>query len=143
MFGSAHPLPALLLAIPVAISDNRGMNTDQPFHFIPDLSAEIAAALASAKNNPTIQGHAIYADSITKILLLPFAAGQTLREHATPHQAIMHVLQGSGEITLGDSVKKVQAGSWMMMAPRLPHSIHADTELILLLQVFLTASSKS
>lgn len=119
------------------------MKHDEPFYFIPDLQEHIAAALAAAKENPTIQGHAIYADSVTKVLLLPFAAGQVLPKHSTPHQAIMHVLHGTGEITLGTSVQKVKAGSWMMMSPRLPHAIRAETELLLLLQVFLSSSDKA
>ncbi len=110
---------------------------DPPFHFIPDLQEEIASALATAEENPNIQGRAIYADSITKILLMPFAAGQSLSEHTTPHQAIMHVLHGTGKFTLGNETRPVKPGSWVMMPPKLPHSIHAETELVLLLQVFL------
>jgi len=108
-----------------------------PYHFLPDLSHEVASSLASAPPQPNIQGRAIYADSNVKVLLLPFRAGQVLTEHVTPHTAIMHVLTGKGEITLGADRKTVQAGSWMWMEGALPHSIHAETDLVLLLQVFL------
>ena len=85
-----------------------------------------------------IQGHAVYADSRMKVLLLPFRAGQTLAEHTTPHDAIMHVIEGQGEITLGRDRVAVQAGSWMRMVGGLPHSIRAETNLLLLLQVLLS-----
>lgn len=114
------------------------MDTEKmSYHFIPDLGEKISAALEAADKTTPIQGQAIYADSLTKILLFPFAEGQTLREHTTPHQAILHVIRGKGEMTLGDDTKPVQEGSWVMMSPNLPHSISANTKMILLLQVFL------
>lgn len=112
-----------------------------PYHFLPDLAREVAASLESSTPQPNIQGRAIYADSTVKVLLLPFRAGQVLNEHVTPHAAIMHVLTGKGEITLGPDKRSVQAGSWMWMEGSLPHSIRAETDLVLLLQVFLDGRS--
>lgn len=118
------------------------MNTgEKPFTFLPDLKSEISSALENAKNHTNIQGQAVYRDSVVKVLLFPFAPGQTLPEHTTRHQAILHILSGKGKVTLGTDEKEVETGSWMMMAPGLPHSVHAETELILLLQVFVGTGS--
>ena len=117
------------------------MDTARNYTFIPNLEKQAADALASAKDHPNIQGHAIYRDSITKILLFPFAPGQILHEHATPHQAILHILKGKGKVTLGPDEKEIETGAWMMMDPGLPHSIQAETELLLLLQVFMKSGS--
>lgn len=114
------------------------MKTDKTYYLIPDLQAEISEGLRAAKETGQIKSHAIYADSVTKVLLFPFPAGQSLREHVTPHQAMMHVLSGEGEITLGEESQNVKAGAWVMMKPGLPHSIHAKSEMVLLLQVFLS-----
>lgn len=113
------------------------MKTPAPYHFIPDLSEAIADQLQEASRNQDIQGRAIYRDSTMKVLLFPFAAGQVLKEHVTPHPAILHVVEGEGEVTLGPDRKPVQKGSWAWMAGGLPHSIEAKTQMILLLQVFL------
>jgi quercetin dioxygenase-like cupin family protein len=40
-------------------------------------------------------------------------------------------------VTLGPDTQEVQAGSWMWMEGGLPHRIEAETDLVLLLQVFL------
>ena len=118
------------------------MNTgEKPYTFLPNLKTEIASALEAAKDHKNIQGQAIYRDSVVKVLLFPFAAGQILHEHTTPHQATMHILSGKGTVTLGADKKEVEAGAWMMMPPSLPHSVHAETELVLLLQVFVGTGS--
>lgn len=90
---------------------------------------------------PNVPGRAIYADLTVKIQLLPFRAGQILTECVTPHAAIVQVLTGKGQITLGPDKKSLQAGSWMRLLGGLPHSIQAETDLVLLLQVFLDHSS--
>jgi quercetin dioxygenase-like cupin family protein len=107
------------------------------YRFIPDLSAEIPGDLPGVARLPNIPGHAVYADACMKVLLLPFRAGQILAEHRTPHDAIMHVLRGRGRITLGADQLEVRAGSWMRMTGGLPHSIRAETDLLLLLQVLV------
>lgn len=117
------------------------MNTETRYQFIPNLNREIAEALKTATPEENIRGRAVYADSLVKILLFPFAAGQVLEEHVTPHPATLHVLEGTGEITLGSERKAVAAGSWVWMQGELPHSIRAETKLILLLQVFLQPSA--
>lgn len=113
------------------------MNSRPSYHFVPDLQELAGSGPATDQTPFNIQGRAVYADGRIKVLLLPFRAGQTLAEHTTPHDAIMHVLSGQGRITLANDVKEVRAGAWMWMQGRLPHSIHADTDLLLLLQVAL------
>lgn len=107
------------------------------YHFVSDLSQEATTTNDDSQLPANIPGRAVYADSRMKVLVLPFRAGQILTEHPTPHDAILHVLQGKGQITLGADRHDVQAGSWARMEGGLPHSIHAETDLLLLLQVLL------
>jgi quercetin dioxygenase-like cupin family protein len=117
------------------------MKTKAPYHFVSNLAAEVASQLETSTPEKNIQGRAIYSDSLTKVLLFPFTAGQELKEHITPHPAILHVVEGKGEITFGNDRQAVQAGSWAWIEGSLPHSIRAETKLVLLLQVFLNQSA--
>lgn len=113
------------------------MNEHFPYHFIPDLTEAIGESLREASADTDIKGRAIYRDSTVKVLLFPFGEGQVLKEHTTPHPAILHVIEGRGELTLGTDRKPVAKGAWAWMEGGLPHSVHAETKMVLLLQVFL------
>lgn len=47
--------------------------------------------------------------------------------------AILHIVQGDAQITLGDEVISACANTWVHMEARLPHSIRAVTPLVMLL----------
>ncbi len=68
--------------------------------------------------------------------LLFFDAGQQISEHAAPVPAVMHFLEGRGRVKLGKKVVPVSAGTWIHMAPHLPHAIEAKTRLVMLLTMF-------
>jgi len=115
----------------------------KPYAIIPDLGAVAAEHLREAAPDRNIQGRALHADSYVKVLLLPFAPGQTLPECQSPHAGILQVLKGRGEVTLDGKKTSVQEGALIVMRPNLPHSIKAETEMAVLLEVFLHQESKS
>ncbi len=65
--------------------------------------------------------------------LFRFAAGQELSEHTSPARVLLHVLAGSGEITLGPRVQRLAAGDLLHMPPHLPHAVRAVEDLTFLL----------
>jgi quercetin dioxygenase-like cupin family protein len=75
----------------------------------------------------------IYQDDRLKAVLFAFSAGQELSEHTASTPAIMHLLSGEAEVTLGEDRAAVAAGAWVHMPARLPHSIRATTPLVMLL----------
>lgn len=103
------------------------------YTYIPYL-AERAAELART-GHPTnhVQGRALYTDDHVKVLAFPFEPGQALEEHTAPHPAMLHFLEGEADVTLGDDAVEARAGTWIHMAPELPHSIHARTSVLMLL----------
>ena len=103
------------------------------YTFIEDL-AERAAEL-SKEGHPTkhVQGRAVFTDEHMKVLVFPFEEGQKLDEHDSPHPAVLHFVEGEADVTLGDDAKLARAGTWIHMPPRLPHSIHAKTPVLMLL----------
>lgn len=75
----------------------------------------------------------IWQDDQLKVVIFAFSAGQELSEHTASSAAIMHFLRGEASITLGSDRHDVEAGSWVHMAPQLPHSIRTKSPVVMLL----------
>ena len=102
----------------------------KPHTLIADLSREV-----ETPRDGTLS-RTIYQDERLKAVLFSFSAGQELSEHTASTPAIMHFLGGEADVTLGGEKVVANAGTWIHMAPQLPHSIHTRTpvEMLLLLQ---------
>lgn len=59
------------------------------------------------------------------ITLFAFDAGEGLSEHTTPHEALVQVLDGSVEITIGDQTHKLATGQTIILPGGIPHSVKA------------------
>jgi quercetin dioxygenase-like cupin family protein len=81
----------------------------------------------------SIVSRTIYDGDDAKAVLFGFAPGQELSEHTASRPAMLVFVQGEAELVLGDESQSAQAGTWVHMAPRLPHSITATTPLVMLL----------
>ena len=86
-----------------------------------------------------VQGRAVFTDDHLKVLAFPFEPGQSLDEHTAPHPAILHFLEGEADVTIGEEAVDARAGTWVHMAPNLPHSIRARTPVRMLLLILRTA----
>ena len=103
---------------------------DKPHTYLPDL----AAALPEITEN-TVVSRSLYKNDKTDVTLFGFAAGQELTEHSSPYTAIIQVLEGEAQLTLGKEPVTAKAGSWILMPPGLPHSLHAANRMIMLLTI--------
>lgn len=72
-------------------------------------------------------------DENTKVVLFAFAAGDGLKEHIAPLPAIIQIIKGEAELTVGEEAVAGKPGTWIQMEPKTPHSINAITPLIMLL----------
>lgn len=72
------------------------------------------------------------ADGLNAVLFA-FDRDQELSEHTSSKTAILHILQGEAHLTLGDSEQVAQAHTWVYMPPHLPHSLRAQSPVIMLL----------
>ena len=81
----------------------------------------------------SIVSRTYYEDDRLKAILFGFAPGQELSEHTAAKPAILHFLEGEARLTLGDDEKSAGPGTWVHMAPHLPHSIVAQSRLVMLL----------
>ena len=71
-----------------------------------------------------------------KSILFGFDAGQELTEHTSSQAAVIQIVQGQATVTVGDDKHQLGIGSWLHLQPRVKHSVHADTPLMLLLTMY-------
>jgi quercetin dioxygenase-like cupin family protein len=72
-------------------------------------------------------------DANTKVVLFGFAAGNGLSEHVAPLPAIIQIIKGEASLTVGDETVVGKPGTWIHMAAKTPHSINAQTPVVMLL----------
>lgn len=60
------------------------------------------------------------------ISFFAFDKGEGLAEHSSPHEALVQVLDGTAEITIGGTATKVQAGQCIILPADIPHSLKAN-----------------
>lgn len=81
----------------------------------------------------SIVSRTFHSDDNLKAILFGFAPGQELSEHTSALPAILHFLSGEAHLTLGEEVSLAQAGTWVHMPASLPHSVKANTSVLMLL----------
>ena len=67
------------------------------------------------------------------VALFAFDEGEGLSEHTTPYDAMVHVLDGEVEITIGGDPYTVGAGEMIVMPADVPHALRAVTRYKMLL----------
>ena len=101
---------------------------DMPYTYFEDLATEISEIPPDS-----IVSRTLYEDDQHKAILFGFAAGQELSEHTASQTALLYFVQGEAKLTLGEDESKAGPGTWVRMEPRLPHSVLAETTLVMLL----------
>jgi quercetin dioxygenase-like cupin family protein len=67
------------------------------------------------------------------ITLFAFEAGQGLSEHTAPFDAVVYIVDGEAEITIGSERQTVAAGEMLIMPANIPHAVHAVQRFKMLL----------
>jgi quercetin dioxygenase-like cupin family protein len=67
------------------------------------------------------------------ITLFAFDAGQGLSEHTAPFDAVVHVLEGAAELTIGGKRVPAAAGTLTLMPAGVPHAVNAPGRFKMLL----------
>ncbi|MBK8479320.1 MAG: cupin domain-containing protein [Opitutaceae bacterium] len=101
------------------------------------LESTIAGALpllaATQFSDSGIVSRTVLSAGRTRVVLFGFAAGQELTEHATPARALVQILSGRSEWTLGGEQRTLSAGELLHMPPGLAHSVRAVEAFSMLL----------
>lgn len=59
------------------------------------------------------------------ISLFAFDKGEGLAEHSSPHDALVQLLDGKAEITIGGSPFHLEAGQSIILPANIPHALKA------------------
>lgn len=84
----------------------------------------------------SIVSRTVFEDELQKVVLFAFAEGEELSEHTAASPAVLYFISGEADLTLGEEQGQAGPGTWVHMAPNLPHSIQARSELRMLLTLF-------
>lgn len=67
------------------------------------------------------------------ITLFSFSKGQGLSEHTAPFDAVVQILDGQAEITIGGKTQTVKTGEMLIMPANISHALHAEQPFKMLL----------
>ena len=59
------------------------------------------------------------------LTVFAFDEGQSLSEHTVPYPAVMHVLEGAANVTIGGTRHRVTAGELIGLPEDVPHAVDA------------------
>lgn len=104
---------------------------DEPYSYFENLVSELPEISADS-----IISRTLYEDEQHKAILFGFAVGQELSEHTASQTALLYFVEGEAQLMLGEDERRASAGTWVRMAPRLPHSVLAETKLVMMLILF-------
>lgn len=67
------------------------------------------------------------------ITLFAFDKGQKLSEHTAPYDAVVQVIDGKAQLTIGGEDVRVSAGEIIVMPANVPHTVVAGEKFKMLL----------
>ena len=103
----------------------------EDYQLIQDLKA-----LASEVPPDSIVSRTFHEDERIKTILFGFAKDQELSEHTASQPAVLQFLEGEAIIKLGDDEHHAQAGTWVHIPARLPHSVKATSKMVMILMLY-------
>jgi quercetin dioxygenase-like cupin family protein len=95
--------------------------------FFPDLKSEVQVPADG------ILSRVLHQDQQLRVVAFAFDAGQQLTDHTASRPAVVEVIEGRFELTLGDETVAAGPRSWALLTAGLPHSLTALEPSILLL----------
>jgi quercetin dioxygenase-like cupin family protein len=90
------------------------------------------AALVSYQDGAVVSRTLVKKPACT-VTAFAFDAGQALSEHTAPFDAIVQVLDGKAELTIGGKRVAAQAGQAVLMPADVPHAVNATGRFKMLL----------
>ena len=105
------------------MKNNTEVEKGTPFN----LNDDIAYAIGSVVSKTLLK------KDTGNITLFSFDKGQGLTEHTSPFDAVVYILAGEAEISIGSVAKTVSTGEMLIMPADVPHGLHASKQFKMLL----------
>lgn len=67
------------------------------------------------------------------VTLFAFGKGEELSEHTSPFEALLYVVEGETEVTIGGEGHRLTTGEIITLPPDIPHAVHAVEDFKMLL----------
>jgi quercetin dioxygenase-like cupin family protein len=83
----------------------------------------------------------IWKDATCQYSLFCLAVGTEISEHTSTRNATVHVIAGSGTLTLAGQPIALEPGVFVVMAANAPHALAAETNMAFLLTLSSESSS--
>lgn len=96
-------------------------------------ATKVIAADLSAYAPDSVVSRTIIKNEAGNVTSFAFAKGQGLSKHSAPFDALVHVLEGSVTITLGEEDFLLRGGEMILMPANVPHALHAEENFKMLL----------
>ena len=102
------------------------MPSDKPARSnrVPKGTVQRLADLVEYQTGAIVSRRIIKSQSGT-ITLFAFDIAQSLSEHTAPFDALVHVLDGSAEVTITGKASSLHEGDMIIIPAGEPHSVHA------------------
>jgi quercetin dioxygenase-like cupin family protein len=91
---------------------------------MPAAQAVDLAALVSYADGSIVSRTLLEGDS-GSLTLFAFDAGQRLSEHSAPFDAVVQILDGEAELTVGGKAVRASKGRCVLMPAGVPHAVRA------------------
>jgi quercetin dioxygenase-like cupin family protein len=87
-----------------------------------------------APMNPgSVLSRTLVKNTAGSITIFAFGQGQGLSPHSAPFDALVHVLDGTARVTIGDHIHDLVAGDAVLMPAGVSHAVDATTDFRMLL----------
>jgi quercetin dioxygenase-like cupin family protein len=106
----------------------------------PAQFVELTAAAAALRAEPhaAVAGHrqvTVARHGQVTVILFAFEPNGLLKEHQAEGEVLLHVLRGRLQVTAADAAQTMGPGTLLVLAPGVPHSVHALEAADMLLTV--------
>ncbi|MFC1924076.1 cupin domain-containing protein [Chloroflexota bacterium] len=81
----------------------------------------------------SVVSRAILQKQVGTLTLFAFDQGQGLSEHSAPYDALVQILDGEVEITIGGEPIRARAGQTVLMPANVPHALQSISRFKMLL----------
>lgn len=94
---------------------------------------QVAATELTAYQTGSVVSREIVKKKSGTVTAFAFEKGQGLSEHTAPFDALVHVIDGNAEITVGGKPHHVKCGELLLMPAGIPHALKANERFKMLL----------